>query len=262
MGLFNKLFGGKSKADNPDNTKLLILLDKYCKENSGGDTYKNVLFELMNGNSFLMFPTQNDTNTDPDKWTISEKDTIFKLASVVNLDGLKVLGAFTDEQSLLAWTKKQSQYTAMRSKDVLQFAQDNGIDRIVINSDQPNMFVLERSRENVKEHTIKQDTKVQIGVPNKPLNNLITKKLIDNFKKDNTISEVYQYGQTKDGEFSIVIGFKLTSNSENAKKAAINAVQNALENETVDQLIDLFFIETESWYNSVRNIENSLLYKK
>lgn len=262
MGLFNKLFGNKSKTDNPDNTKLLGLLEKFWKENGKGDTYKNVVLELMNGNSFLMFPTENDTNTDPDKWTTVEKDTTMRLASVVNLDGLKVLGAFTDEQALVAWTKKPSQYTAMRSKDVLKFVQDNGMDRIVINSDQPNMFVLERSRENVKEHKIQQDTKVQLGTPNRPLSNAITKKLTDNFKKDNTISEVYQYGQTKDGEFSIVLGFKLTNNSENAKKAAINAVQNALQNETVDQLLDLFFIETESWYDRVRSIENSLLYKR
>ena len=84
----------------------------------------------------------------------------------------------------------------------------------------------------------------------------------DNFKKDNIISEVYQYGQTKDGEFSLVLAFKLATNSENAKKAAINAVQNGLENETVDQPLDLFFIETNDWYDSIRRIENSLLYKK
>lgn len=262
MGLFNKLFGDKTKIDNLDNTRLLGLLDKYWKANGSGDTYKNVVLELMNGNSFLMFPTQNDTNTDPDKWTTAEKDTTLKLASVVNLDGLKVLGAFTDEQALLAWTKKPSQYTAMRSKDVLKFVQDNGMDRIVINSDQPNMFVLERSRENVKEHTIKQDTQVQLGTPNRPLSKSITQKLLDNFKRDTTISEVYQYGQTKDAEFSIVLGFKLTSNSDNAKKAAINAVQNALQGETLDQPLDLFFIETDSWYESIRKIENSLLYKQ
>lgn len=262
MGLFSKLFGNKSKTDNLDNSKLLSLLDKYRKENGAGDTYKNVVLELMNGNSFLMFPTQNDTNTDPDKWTTAEKDTTLKLASVVNLDGLKVLGVFTDEKALLAWTNKPTQYTAMRSKDVLKFVQDNAMDRIVINSDQPNMFVLERSRENVKEHTIKQDTKVQLGTPNRPLGNSITQRLIDNFKKDNTISEVYQYGQTKDGEFSIVLGFKLTSNSDNAKRAAINAVQNAMQNQSIDQPLDLFFIETESWYDSIRKIENSLLYKQ
>ena len=74
MRLFNKLFGNQAKTNNPDNTKLLGLLDLYWKEDGGGDTYKNVMLELINGNSFLMFPTQND-NTDPDKWTTTEKET-------------------------------------------------------------------------------------------------------------------------------------------------------------------------------------------
>ena len=263
MGLFNKIFGTKSKLSNPDNTLLLALLEKYREENGKGDTYKNVVLELMNGNSFLMIPSENDTSSpDPDKWTTLEKDSTLKLASVVNLDGLKVLGVFTDEKALINWTKKESQYTALRSKDVLNFVQENGMDRIVINSDQPNMFVLERSRENIKEHKIQQDTQVQIGTPSSPLSISITRKLIENFRKDSTISEVYQYGQAKGGEFSIVLGFKLASYSENAKKAAINAVQNSLQNEKLDQLLDLFFIETEDWYERIIKIENSLLYKK
>src|SRR5207249_4299129 len=149
MGIFTKLFRGKSKPDNPDNSRLLELLDIYWKKNGKGNSYKNVVQELMNGNSFLMFPTQNDFKTDLDNWTTTQKETVLKLGSLFNLEELKVLGAFTDEQALLNWTKKPSEYTAMRSQDVLKFCQDNGIDRIVINSDQPNMFVLERSRENV-----------------------------------------------------------------------------------------------------------------
>ncbi len=92
MGLFNKLFRDKSKVDNPDNTRLLALLDKYWKEDGKGDTYQNVVLELMKGNSFLMFPTLNEPDTDPENWTPAEKDKMIKLASVVNLDGLRVLG--------------------------------------------------------------------------------------------------------------------------------------------------------------------------
>lgn len=262
MGIFNKLFGNKAKTDNPDNSKLLGLLGEYLKNNGSGDTYKNVVLELMNGNSFLMFPTQNDANTNPDQWTIAQNDTTLKLASVVNVDGLKVLGAFTDEQALLAWTKSPCQYTAMRSQDVLKFAQENGIGRIVINSDLPNMFVLERSKENVKEYTIDQGSNIQLGTPDRLLSESIARKLIDSFRKDNAISEVYQYGQTADGGFSIVLGIVLTTNSENVKGTIFNIVQNALHNETLDQNLDVFFIETESWLNSVKSIQNSLLYKK
>jgi hypothetical protein len=50
--------------------------------------------------------------------------------------------------------------------------------------------------------------------------------------------------------------------SENAKTATLNSVQNALQNETIDQALDIFFIETESWYENIKKIEKSLLYKK
>lgn len=261
MGLFNKLFPDKSKPNNPDNSRLLGLLDTYWKENGKGDSYKNVVLELMNGDSFLMFPTKNDFKTYPNNWTTTEKEMTFKMQSLLNVDGLKVLVAFTDEQGLMTWVKKPTEYTAMRAQDILKFARDNDVSRIIINNDLPNMFVVERDKGDVKEHQIKKDTKIQVGTPDRPLNNLITQKLIDNFKKDKTISEVYQYGQTKDGEFSIVLGFKLTTYSDNAKKAAIYSVQDAIQNQTMPTPLDIFFIETEEWYDRVKDIEKALLYK-
>lgn len=262
MGLFNKLFKDKSKQNDPDNTRLLELINIYWKQNGKGDTYKNVVLELMNGNSFLMFPTKNGLKAETTGWTVFQQNAIIKLSSVVNLDGLKVLGAFTDEQAMLNWTKKPTEYTSMRSQAVLQICEENNINRIVINTDQPNMFVIEHSKENVKEYQIKQDTDVQLGTPNKPLSGSITKKLLDNFKTNNAILEVYQYGQTKEHEFSIVLGFKLSVYSENSKQAVINAVQSAMQNETPDQFLDLFFIESEDWYDMIKGVQNSLLYKR
>jgi hypothetical protein len=66
MSLLNKLFRKNSDPDNPDNTKLIGLLEIYWKSNGAGDSYKNVVLELMNGNSFLIFPTQNNTITMTD----------------------------------------------------------------------------------------------------------------------------------------------------------------------------------------------------
>ena len=68
--------------------------------------------------------------------------------------------------------------------------------------------------------------------------------------------------QTKNNEFSIVLGFKLLTNSDNAKTATINSVQAALQGEKIDQLLDLFFIEDDGWYQIIRNVENSVIYKK
>lgn len=261
MGLFDKLFGSKSKLTNPDNSKLFKLLEVYQKQNGKGDSYKNVVLELMNGNSFLLLPSQND-NEGSGAWTTAEKDTTLKLTSVYNLDGLKVLGAFTDEISLLAWAKKPTQYTALSSKDVLKLCEEQLIERIVVNSDLPTMFVLERNRANIKTETIQEETTVQVGTPNRPLERRILQKLIDQFQRVETIDEVYQYGQTKNNEFSIVLGFKLLTNSDNAKTATINAVQTALQGEQIDQLLDLFFIEDDGWYQTIRNVENSFFYKR
>jgi len=261
MALFDKLFGGNKKQTNPENSKLFELIEIYQKQSGKGDSYKNVVLELMNGNSFLLLPSKIDNELST-SWTTASTDTTLQLTCIYNLDGLKVLGAFTDEQSLLNWTKQPTQYTALSSKDILQLCEEQLIERIVINSDQPTMFVLERNRQNIKTETIKEKTTVQIGTPNRPLDNKIIGKLIENFERVPTIDEVYQYGQTKGNEFSIVLGFKLSTNSDNAKTASINAVQNALQGETIDQLLDLFFIEDQGWYQTIRNTEKSLIYMR
>ena len=122
MGVFDKLFGSnkaKTTTSNPDNNRLFDLLEIYRQQNGQGDSYKNVVLELMNGNSFLLLPSEND-GSNLDAWTTAKKDTTLKLTCVFNLDGLKVLGAFTDEDALLSWEKKPTQYTALSSKDVLK----------------------------------------------------------------------------------------------------------------------------------------------
>lgn len=47
-----------AKSSNPDNSRLFKLLEIYQKQNGKGDSYKNVVLELMNGNSFLLLPSQ------------------------------------------------------------------------------------------------------------------------------------------------------------------------------------------------------------
>lgn len=261
MGLFDKIFKRKPSQGDPDNSRLLELINIFWKENERENSYKNVVLELMNGNSFLMLPTENDSVHETNDWATTQQGATVNLASVINLDGLKVLGAFTDEQAMLSWTKRPNEYTSMRSQDVLKICEENNINRIVINSDQPNMFVVERGKENTKEYEIKKDADIQLGTPNRPLSNSIIHKLLDNFRNNDTVLEVYQYGQTKHREFSIVLGFRLSVYSDNAKQAVINTVQNALQNETPDQTLDLFFIDTEEWYDMIRKVENSLIYK-
>jgi len=118
----------------PDNTKLLELLDLYWKAEGRGDSYENVIKELIDGNSFLMIPTVTDPDQERHNW---------KTATIVHFEGRKAIRVFTDEGALLRWMKKLTTYAAMRSQDVLKLCQANGFTRVIINSGCANTFVIE-----------------------------------------------------------------------------------------------------------------------
>jgi len=266
MNFLKKLFSSSDKSQpikqdkNPENTRLNYLLDIYGQHPSG-DNYKAVLNEILEGNSFLLLPSADGT-PDSGDWKTLEKGSTLTLASVFNLDGLKVLGAFSDEKSLLNWSKCETQYTAMRTQDIIEFCKQHGIDRIVINSDQKNMYVLERNRENITTKTIEQKTKVLVGTPTKPLSQHIIDKLRANFQKVDTIEEAYQYAQSMNGETSIVLGIRMSTVSDNARAALHNALNNSLQDENLELSLNVMLLETEDWLNTVRNIHNAQFYKR
>lgn len=265
MGIFNKLFGKKEnqlpEETPPKNDVLIQLLNLASKDRNNFQNYSKVMNELVNGDSFLLLASQND-NDKNNQLTTLEKDSTLKLKCVFDVDGLKILGAFTDENSLVEYTKKETSYTSMKSQDVLNFCETNGIGRIVINSGQKNAWFTEKSKANVETETVKQDTTVQIGTPANPIEKEIIDKLILQFSTNESIIEVYQYGQTKNNEYNIVLGFKLSTYTDNSRTASIHAVQRVLENSSFNQALDIFFIESEDWYNNIKNIDNSLLYKR
>jgi hypothetical protein len=108
MNFFKKLLGKVSEQPvekQPENTKLVFLMNNWS-ENPSDKNYKLVMDELLHGNSFLILPTLDSGQTGlSEDWSVAEKDMPLKLTSVYNLDGLKVLGAFSDEKSLLMWAK-------------------------------------------------------------------------------------------------------------------------------------------------------------
>ncbi len=261
MGILGKLFGRKNaQREKPSNDKLSELLEGYALDPSK-ENYTEVINEIMNGNSFLIVPSVND-NPGKGEWSTLEKESTLQLTSVFNLDGLKVLGAFSNEQSLLEWTKGKSEYTAMYGKDVLDFCQVNGIDRIIIDSDQPTMFVMERNRENVTTETIKEETEVQVGTPINPISGDLLEKFKSNFSKVASILEVYQYAMSRNNENILVFAFRLTAYNDNSRTACINSIQNSMEGEKLDLPLELFFLDEESWYQTAKGIENALVYEK
>ena len=237
-------------------------MELFWKSDGKGDAYKNVVLELMNGNSFLMLPGSNGSQNGSDGWVTTDEKKTLGLTSIYTLDGLKVLAAFTDERVLLDWAKKPCAYTSMRSQAVLQMCEDNGITRIIINNNSSNTFVLEKDRSNNEEYTIRAREKLLLGIPETPLNKSIIEKLIFRFRNLDNIQEVYHYGQTKDNKFSLVLAFTLAKISENGEKAVIDAVGDAIVNETLQYPLDVFFIETQEWKEKVSLIEGASIYRR
>ena len=264
MKLFDKLFGkGKSKDTNrspQSNEDLKSDLLRY-NENQNKVAYGQIVNKLMRGDYLLYLPSVNDGESD-NKWRTLQEGANLKLKSVFNMDGLNVLGAFSSEESLSNWIQEKSDFTVMNSKDVLEFCQTHRIDRIVIDSRQPSMFVLERSRENIKTERIQEETKVMVGTPSKPISGNLLNKLKTNFSKVDSIEEAFQYAMVRNNESILIIGFKLSVYSDNSRAACINAIQNSMENERLELPLELFFLEDENWYNAAKGIENSLIYKK
>lgn len=265
MGFFDKLFGQKNnqneKGTLPDNRKLIYLLDKYGENRDEYENYSAVMDELLNGESWLLLSSQNE-NKVINQWNKIEAGSTLNLTCIFDVDGLKILGAFTDEHSLLEYMKRETSYTAMKTQDVLSFCETNGIDRIVINGGQKNAWFTEKSKQNVQIETVEKKTIVEIGTLDIPIDKIIVEKLRQMFSKVDSVLEVYQYGQTKDNEFNLVLGIKLSIYNDNSKTASINAVQRALDDSTFNQPLDIFFIETDNWYNSIKNIQNALLYRR
>lgn len=263
MRLFKKdLNKGIDKQRN--NEKIISLIARWW-QNNNEKTYSAVVKELLEGNSYLLLPSQNDESGN-NEWHVSEKDSSLKLTSLFNKDGLKVLGAFTDEESILQWAKEALSYTAMLSKNVLSLCENENIGRLVINSGSENKsFFLEQSVGKTKEYIIEKNNKIRVGAPARPLNDRIIKKLVSSFQSIDTIQEAYQYCQTtdKNKDQSIMIAVKLSKISRDSKLAVTQAIQQAIENETfTDQFVDTHVIKTEEDYQIIKGIDNSLFYKR
>lgn len=264
MNFLKKLFCNNKPTEDeqkkdPENTKLNYLLDIWG-ENPSNENYEEVMNEILNGDCFLLLPSVNESESGV--WKTAEENTMLNLTSVFNLDGLKVLGAFSNEKALVEWAKQPTQYTAIPTATVIEMCREQAIDRIVINSDQKNMFVLERNRENIASRAIEKDTEVMVGKPSKPLQPHILEKLVSNFRQVQTIDEAYQYVQVMNEETSLVLGIKMSVVSDNSRAALYNALNNSLNNEKLELPLDIMVLETQDWLNTVRGIENSLFYKR
>lgn len=131
----------------PNNTNLLTSI-KAFRENQNQDTFMAVLNELQGNNAFLLIPTTEPIvgkDRNEEGWSTIEKGTQMSFTSVFEVDGQKVLGAFTSQEKLMHWANETKPFASLPAKDILEIAMQNDIERIVIDSNQETMFVLGRT---------------------------------------------------------------------------------------------------------------------
>jgi hypothetical protein len=145
MRFFKKLFKTSHKKEHlkPDNTKLFALIEQYISDNEY-DSYKKVVYELEDGNSYLLIPSESNLGEEFSSWAPSPPGLKIEIG-IWFRDGLKATAAFTSKQALFEWAKKPTKYISYRSQVVLELCERNGISRIVIDSKQRTMIVLQRS---------------------------------------------------------------------------------------------------------------------
>jgi hypothetical protein len=259
---FLKKYFRRRGPEVPDNTRLLTLLSNYWKKKGDGTSYGRVARELMYGNCFLLLPTRELVQMDVTGWSVAESDQKINLASVYTLDGEQVLASFTDEQALLDWSKKPCAYISLMGKSVLELCESNNYSKLIINNRSENTFVLERRQKAGEHYAIRKGTTVQIGPPSTPLDPGVIARLMAYFKSTERIQEVYQYGQTVNRLFSLVLAFKLQNPNPEIEAGIVAAVQSSLGSSHPPYPLDIQFMDQNGEYEEVKAVENALIYKK
>ncbi len=145
MRFFRKLFQKRlieSSKDEPDNNKLIGLIEKYIADNEN-ESYKKVVRELETGNAYLLLPSETNVGEGFSSWAPSTPGLKLDIGIWLT-DGLKATIAFTSEQALFEWAKKPTKYVSFRSQTVLEICATNDIKRVVIDNKLRTMIVLQR----------------------------------------------------------------------------------------------------------------------
>ncbi len=259
MNIFNKLFGKKETEFSPDNSVLLQLIQGY-HQNETPDNYKKVIDELYGPRAFLVVPSDGKQSTS-DAWHTLKKGATVGFTSVFDVDGLLVFGVFTSETALSKWIDKETAFMAMPARVVMEMAQENNFGRIVIDSDQETMFVLERNVSNSNEIAIKEDTEVLIWYPKLPISGAHKTQLCTAFSKVSSIKEVYHFGMTRNDEAILILAFLLEEVNENSRLAVLSAMNDGMNGFSTEFPLEMMYVKKgDDWHKTGNNFE--VFYKR
>ena len=127
------------KQQEPENLKLLSLIDDWIANDGKGNTYENVVLELLNGQSNLYVQIYDQVIGTRE--FIADENTKLKLG-IHEIKGKKYFGAFTSLELLANWMKIKGSYAKIPSADLLEMADKTDLNGVVINSGYKNMFAV------------------------------------------------------------------------------------------------------------------------
>ncbi|WP_396146705.1 SseB family protein [Flavobacterium sp.] len=267
MNLFKKLFGTTEKKETPkettftpDNSRLIALLHIY-HQNTSQANYKAVLDELYGETAFLLVPTNGKTVEKSNSWETLKEGATIEFKTVFNVDGLLVFGVFTSEETLSKWINEVTTFMAIPAKTVLEIAEEQSFGRIVIDSDQSTMFVLERDVHNQKREVITEDTPILVWMPQNPMSGSHQKQFQEAFAKVDSIQEVYHFGITKNNEQIFLLVIVLHPKTENSILATQASINDGMKGHELEFPLEVTYVEEGDYLlETARQFE--LFYKK
>lgn len=122
------------------------------------------------------------------------------------------------------------------------------------------MFVLERNRENITTETIQEDTKVQLGFPSHPIAGAHKEQLVNAFRNNKNIKEVYHFIMLHKQETIYILAFVLDTYTDNAQMAVMDNINDGMKGHQLDLPLDIMYIQKQDdWYTTVQQFE--IFYK-
>lgn len=259
MSFFRNLFVSKKAAKDtpPENNQLLQLIRAY-NANKTMDHYKPVLQELKSGPAHLLLPCNHISSSRQHGQTMLDDEEV-ELTSVFDREGTVILGAFTAEKPLFEWAQGETPYKKISGQNLLLFCQKRGVDRIVIDSNQPTEFILEQQ---IKPGNKSGKVRAKIKTPKPPISAENITRFQEKFRALYFIQEVYQFEIIKEDETILNLAFRLDEHNAENRNSCFNTVQTVIKNTEASRRINVILLDNEVLYQAAQKIENSLIYTR
>lgn len=226
------------------NNKPLHDTIKKFQSNKTAAHFTEVLKQLQNKETLLTVPVKASESPSTTQWSTLKKGDSLTLQSVFSEGNEKTLLVFTSPQHLQDWAQTTIPYKIVAALDLLELAQDNGINRIIIDYNQDTEFVLENQNSQTK-----PSGSIEIWHPEIPIAKPYQMLLTNAFQEIKEIESVYHFGITHNEEKILLLAFTLLKDTQKVKKAIIKAVKKNIQDYPTDFPLDVLFMKPhDEWH--------------